>query len=196
MRIPVETQPASQIPSHGVAGKWLELLKEVAPDITRALVLGDPDTVSMSGQMPAIEAATSTLSVQLVAAKVHGTPDIEHAIGSFANPLGGLVVLPSNASVTNRQAIIAAAARHSLPGVYPYHVFAADGGLIAYGPDVNERWIQAASYVDRILRGERPGDLSIQEPTKLQLVINLKTAKALRLTVPPALLARADEVIE
>jgi putative ABC transport system substrate-binding protein len=178
-------------------GKKLEMLKEVAPQITRAAVLFNPEQIPQAGMLRAVEAVAPSVGVQFTAAAVRDAADIERAIDQFARePSGGLVVLPSGATIVHRDLIIALAARYRLPAVYQYRQFVADGGLMSYGNDLADQYRQAASYVDRILRGEKPGDLPVQAPTKFELVINLKTAKALGIEIPPTLLARADEVIE
>ena len=177
--------------------KSLELLKEVAPHLTRVAVILNPDQAPQAEMLRAIEAAAASFRVALTAAGARNAAEIEHALDQFARaPNGGLIVLPNPISIGNRKLIIAMAARHRLPAAYAFRFFVADGGLISYGVDVIEEYRQAASYVDRILRGEKPANLPVQQPTKFQLVINLKTGKALGLDVPPSLLGRADEVIE
>jgi ABC-type uncharacterized transport system substrate-binding protein len=178
-------------------GKKLEILKEVAPRVTRVAVLLNPEQIPQAGMWRAIEDVAPTFRVQLTAAAVRDPAEIERAIDIFARESnGGLIVLPSGLTIVQRGLIIALAARHRLPAVYQYRQFVTDGGLMSYGNDLADQYRQAASYVDRILRGEKPGDLPVQQPTKFELVINLRTAKALGLTVPPTLLDRADEVIE
>ncbi len=178
-------------------GKKLEMLKEVAPRITRVAVLFNPEQIPQAGMLRAVEAVAPSVGVQLAAAAVRDAAEIEHAIDQFARePGGGLVVLPSGATIVHRDLIIALAARHRLPAVYQYRLFVTEGGLMSYGNDLADQYRQAASYVDRILHGEKPGDLPVQAPTKFELVINLKTARALGLTVPPDVLAIADELIE
>lgn len=178
-------------------GKKLEILKEVAPRVTRVAVLLNPEQIPQAGMWRAIEDVAPTFRVQLTAAAVRDPAEIERAIDIFARESnGGLIVLPSGLTIVHRGLIIALAARHRLPAVYQYRQFVTDGGLMSYGNDLADQYRQAASYVDRILRGEKPGDLPVQQPTKFELVINLRTAKALGLTVPPTLLDRADEVIE
>jgi putative ABC transport system substrate-binding protein len=177
--------------------KKLEILKEVAPRVTRVAVLLNPEQIPQAGMWRAIEDVAPTFRVQLTAAAVRDPAEIERAIDIFARESnGGLIVLPSGLTIVHRGLIIALAARHRLPAVYQYRQFVTDGGLMSYGNDLADQYRQAASYVDRILRGEKPGDLPVQQPTKFELVINLRTAKALGLTVPPTLLDRADEVIE
>jgi len=179
-----------------IASKWLELLKLVAPNISRAAYLFNPDTAPLF-YARAVETAAPVLSVKPSAAAVHNADEMERAIEQFARASdGALLVLPDLFTATNRRSIVALAARHRLPAVYPARYFAASGGLMSYGIELLETYRQAASYVDRILEGERPNDLPVQQPTKFEFVINLKTAKALGLTLPPQLLASADEVIE
>jgi putative ABC transport system substrate-binding protein len=179
-----------------IASKWLELLKLVAPNISRAAYLFNPDTAPLF-YARAVETAAPVLSVKPSAAAVHNADEMERAIEQFARASdGALLVLPDLFTATNRRSIVALAARHRLPAVYPARYFAASGGLMSYGIELLETYRQAASYVDRILKGERPNDLPVQQPTKFEFVINLKTAKALGLTLPPQLLASADEVIE
>jgi putative ABC transport system substrate-binding protein len=178
-------------------GKKLEMLKEVAPQITRVAVLFNPEQIPQSGMLHAVETVAPFLGVQPTAAAVRDAAAIERAIDLFARePNGGLVVLPSGPTIVHRGLIIALAARHRLPAVYQYRQFVTAGGLMSYGNDLADQYRQAASYVDRILRGEKPGDLPVQAATKFELIINLKTAKALGLTVPRAILARTDELIE
>jgi len=182
---------------YGMSGKWLELLKEIAPGVTRAAVLRDPAIASGIGQFGAVQAVAPSLGVELSPIDVRAAPEIERALTAFAGiENGGLVVTGSPSSTLHRELIIALAARHKLPAVYWQRFNRATGGLVSYGPDLLDQYRRAAGYVDRILKGEKPADLPVQAPTKYELVINLKTAKALGLTVPPALLARADEVIE
>jgi putative tryptophan/tyrosine transport system substrate-binding protein len=182
---------------YGISGKWLELLKQIAPDVMRVAVLRDPSVPGAIGQLGAIQAVAPSLRVESSPIDVRNTDEIERAFAEFAHmPNGGLIVLPNGLSIVHRELIIGLAARHRLPAVYPFRAFAVDGGLIAYGPDYVDQLRRAAGYVDRILKGEKPADLPVQAPTKYELVINLKTAKALGLDVPPTLLARADEVIE
>jgi putative ABC transport system substrate-binding protein len=182
---------------YGTSGKWLELLKEIAPGVTRAAVLRDPAIASGIGSLAAIQGVAPTSGVELHPVGVRDADEIERAITAFARSSnGGLIVLASPLSIVHRDLIIALAARHRLPAVYPLRFFVTSGGLISYGPDTIDPYRRAAGYVDRILRGERPADLPVQAPTKYELVINLKTAKALDLQVPATLLARADEAIE
>ena len=178
------------------AGKWLELLKRLAPNITRVAYLFNPNTAPLL-YAKAVETAAPLLSVKSIPAAVHNAVEIERALEQVARESdSALLVLPDLFNATNRQSIIALAARHRLPAVYPFRYFVTSGGLMSYGTELLDTYRQAASYVDRILKGERPSDLPVQQPTKFELVINLKTAKALGLDVPPSLLARADEVIE
>jgi putative ABC transport system substrate-binding protein len=185
------------LPEYGTTVKWLELLKEIAPGVTRVAVVRDPALVSGTGQLAAIQAVAPSFSVELNPVDARDPTEMERAIVAFARSAnGGLIVTASPASVTHRKLIIALAARHRLPAVYAFRFMAADGGLISYGPNSIDPYRRAATYVDRILKGEKPGDLPVQAPTKYELVIHLKTAKAMGLTVPDSLLARADEVIE
>jgi len=180
-----------------VGGKWLELLKDAAPGRSRVAVLHDPDNPSQVAYLQGLEAAAPTFGVQLTRADVRNAADIERAINDFAQqPNGALVVAPTAVTILHRDLIIALAAQHRLPAVYPYRYFADNGGFISYGVDLAEQYRQAAGYVDRILRGAKPGDLPIQLSSKFELVVNLKTAKALGLTIPEPFLQRADEVIE
>ena len=178
-------------------GKWLELLKEIAPGVKRVAFLRNPAIAAGAGQFAAIQASAPSLGVEVRPINVRDAGEIERAITAFAQPSnGGLIVAAGAAAFFHRDVIIKLAARHRLPALYSDHAFVTDGGLIAYGPDRVDQFRRAADYVDRILKGEKPADLPVQAPTKYDLTINLKTAKALGLTVPPSLLARADEVIE
>jgi putative ABC transport system substrate-binding protein len=181
-----------------LSGKWLELLKEIAPDVTRAAVLRDPTMGTGTSQLAAIQALAPTLSVEVSPVNARGEAgQIERAITSFARiPNGGLIATAGAGPSLNRDLIVTLAARHKLPAVYFERNFVDAGGLVSYGTDQIDQYRRAASYVDRILKGEKPADLPVQAPIKFELVINLKTAKALGLEVPPSLLARADEVIE
>jgi putative ABC transport system substrate-binding protein len=182
---------------YGMSGKWLELLKQIAPTVTRAAVLRDPTIVSGIGQFAAVQAVAPSLGVDLNAVDVRDADEIERAVTAFARSSNSGLIVTANALATrHRDLIIALAARHKLPAVYSARYFAAAGGLISYGPDFVEQYRQAAGYVDRILKGEKPAEMPVQAPTKYEIVINLKTAKSLGLTVPPSLLARADEMIE
>ena len=182
-----------------MAAKWLEVLKEIAPQVQRAVLLFNPQTapyVAQYYQRP-FEAAAPSFGVQATAAVVHRTGEIEAAIADMVRePGGGLVVPPDNFSYVHRELIFALAARHRLPAVYPFRFMAREGGLISYGVDLGETFPRAAEYIDRILKGTKPADLPVQAPTKFELAINVKTARALGLDVSPTLLARADEVIE
>jgi putative ABC transport system substrate-binding protein len=180
-----------------MGGKWLELLKEIAPGVTRAAVLRDTASTVAVGQLGAIQAAAAALGVELSPLGMRDAGEVERSISTFARSAnGGLIVAASTLAFVHRDSIITLAARYKLPAVYFARNFVAGGGLIAYGPNQIEPCRRAASYVDRILKGEKPADLPVQAPTKYELVINLKTAKALGLTVPDSVLARADEVIE
>jgi putative tryptophan/tyrosine transport system substrate-binding protein len=182
---------------YSISGKWLQLLKEIAPRMTRAAVIRDPALTAGGGQLGVIQAVAPSVGVEVTPVNVRDAGEIERAITAFARlPNGGLVVTGSTLAGVHRHLIIALAARYRLPAVYSLRYLVADGGLISYGPDQIDQYRQAAGYVDRILKGEKPADLPVQTPTKYELVINLKTAKALGLDVPPTLLARADEVIE
>jgi ABC-type uncharacterized transport system substrate-binding protein len=182
---------------YGLSGKWLELLKQVAPGVTRAAVLRDPTIASGIGQFAAIQAVAPSLGVELSPIDARDGPEIERAVTAFARSgNSGLIVTPSAAANLHRDLIATLAARHRLPAVYGGRPYVVAGGLISYGPDLIDQYRRAAGYVDRILKGDNPADLPVQAPTKYELVINLKTAKALGLTVPDSLLARADEVIE
>jgi len=182
---------------YGLSGKWLEVLKEIAPGVTRAAVIRDPALASGPGQFAAIQSIAPSLGVEVSPVNVRDAGEIERAITAFAHsPNGGLIVTGSALVGIHRHLIIALAARHKLPAVYVERTYVAAGGLISYGSDFLDQYRRAASYVDRILKGEKPADLPVQAPTKYELVINLKTAKALGLDVPATLLARADEVIE
>jgi len=181
----------------GMGGKWLEVLKEMAPRVTRAAVLRDPVITAGMGYLAAIHALAPSIGVQVTPVDVRQTSDIERAVAAFARtPNSGLIVTADPAAIVHREAIIALAARHRLPAVYPYRFFVISGGLISYGLDNIEQYRLAAGYVDRILKGEKPGDLPVQQSSRLETVLNLKIAKTLGLTVPLTLRARADEVIE
>jgi putative ABC transport system substrate-binding protein len=181
---------------YSLRGKWMELLKEIAPSVTRAAVLREPGAAGI-GQWAIIQSVAQSLGVELKPIMLTNAGDIERAVATFARePNGGMIVVVSAASLNHRELIVGLAARHRLPTVYAYRVFVTGGGLITYGPDIVRQYRRAAGYVDRILKGEKPGNLPVQAPTEHALVINVKTAKALGLDVPEALLARADEVIE
>jgi putative tryptophan/tyrosine transport system substrate-binding protein len=182
---------------YGLSGKWLELLKEIAPRTTRAAVLRDPGVSSGIGQYAIIQAAAPSLGVELHPIDMRDPGETERAVAAFAHfPNGGLIVAGAPTVPVHRQLIITLAARHQLPAVYPLPYLTHSGGLIAYGPNIVDSYRRAASYVDRILKGEKPADLPVQAPTKYELTINLKTARALGLDVPATLLARANEVID
>jgi ABC-type uncharacterized transport system substrate-binding protein len=181
----------------GMSAKWLELLKQLAPGVTRVGVLRDSTTTGGVGQFAAIQGVAPSFGVELTPLDVRDAPEIERAVTAFARePNGGLIVTLSGLAISHRELIVTLAARHRLPAVYTYRPFVTGGGLISYGPHIIDQYRRAAGYVDRILKGEKPADLPVQAPTRYELVINLKTAKALGLDVPPMLLARADEVIE
>ena len=182
---------------YSIAAKWLELLKEIAPHVTRAAILRESSTATGPGQFGVIQAAALSLGVELRVVDTRDAGEIERAITAFAQSAnGGLIVTGSSGALFHRGLIVALAAGHRLPAVYYASYFVTGGGLISYGPDFPDQFGRAAAYVDRILKGEKPADLPVQAPTKYDLVINLKTAKALGLEVPDSLLARADEVIE
>jgi len=182
---------------YSMSGKWLELLKEIAPSVTRVAVLRDPAVASGTGQFGAVQIVAPSLGVGLSPVDVRDASEIERAIAAFASGLnGGLIVTGSALANVHRNLIVTLAARHKLPAIYPARQYVTAGGLISYGPDLFDQYRKAAGYVDRILKGEKPADLPVQAPTKYDLVINLKTAKALGLAMPPAVLGRADEVIE
>jgi putative ABC transport system substrate-binding protein len=182
---------------YGVGAKWLELLQQIAPAVTRAAVIRDPAITSGIGQWGAIQAVAPSVGMVVSPVNIHDAAEAERSIAAFARTAnGGLIVTGSGFAVVHRDLIVALAARHKLPAVYYERLFVTAGGLISYGPDYLDQHRRAAGYVDRILKGERPADLPVQAPTKFELVINLKAAKALGLEVPTTLLARADEVIE
>jgi putative ABC transport system substrate-binding protein len=182
---------------YSVGAKWLELLKAVAPSVTRVAVLRDAFITAGTGQFGAIQSAAPSVGVEVSPVNVRDAGEIERAVAAFArSSSGGLIVTGSALAVVHRDLIIALAARHKLPAIYFERNFVASGGLVSYGPDYLDQFRRAASYVDRILKGEKPADLPVQAPTKYKLVINLKTAKAAGLTMPSTLLATADEVIE
>ena len=182
---------------YNLVGKLLELLKQIAPTVTRVAVLRDAATASGTGQFAAIQAVAPSFNVDVVPVNMRDAADLERTIGAFArSPNGGVIVTGSGLSILHRDLIITLAARHRLPAIYYEKFFVSAGGLISYGSDRIELYRLAAGYVDRILRGEKPANLPVQAPTKFELVINLKTAKALGLTVPPSLLGSANEVIE
>jgi len=180
-----------------LSAKWLELLKQIAPGVTRAAVLRDAAISVGIGQFAVIQSVAPSVGIDVSPINVHNADEIERAVTAFARTAnGGMVVTAGGSTTAHRKLIIGLAARHKLPTVYYRRLYIADGGLISYGPDYIDQYRRAAGYVDRILRGEKPADLPVQAPNKYELVINLKTAKALDLPIPPAVLARADEVIE
>ena len=180
-----------------MGGKWLGVLKEAAPNLNRVAVLYGSDSAASVAAVHATEAVAPSLGFTVTAVDVHDGGEIEGAVAKFADqPDGGLIVVPHPRTVANRASIIILAARHRLPAIYPFRYFATEGGLMSYGADQIDQWRGAAVYVDRILRGEKPGELPVQAPTKYELVVNLRTAKALGLNIPPAFPLRADEVIE
>jgi putative ABC transport system substrate-binding protein len=181
---------------YSMSGKWVELLKEISPHVTRAAVLRDPTSAAGIGQFAAIQAVAQSHGIELTPVAVLDGAELERVVTTFAGLPNGSMVVTAGATGFHRDVFIALAARLKLPAVYPFRYYTSDGGLISYGPDTRDPVRRAASYVDRILKGEKPADLPVQAPTKYQLVINLKTAKALGLDVPAQLLARADEVIE
>jgi putative ABC transport system substrate-binding protein len=182
---------------YSIAGKWLGLLKEIAPNVTRAAVIRDAALTAGGGQLGVIQAMAPSMGAEVTPVNVRDAGEIERAITTFARSTnGGLIVTGSTLAGVHRDLIVTLAARHKLPAVYYARYFVAGGGLLSYGPDFVDQYRQAASYVDRILKGEKPADLPVQAPTKYELVINLRAAKALGLAVPDSLLARADEVIE
>jgi putative ABC transport system substrate-binding protein len=182
---------------YGLSGKWLELLKEIAPSLTRVIVLWDPAITAGIGQFTIIQSVATSAGIDVRPVNLRDAGEIERAISAFARSQnGGLIVTTSALSTVHRDLIIALAARHKLPAVYFQRFFVTAGGLISYGANFIDQYRRAASYVDRILKGEKPADLPVQAPAKYELVVNLKTAKALGLTIPSSVLARADEVIE
>ena len=182
---------------YSLSGKWLELLKQIAPGVTRAAVLRDPTVTAGIGQFAVIQAVAPSVGVEVSPIDTNNAAEIERAVSDFARePNGGLIVTAGASVITQRELIVSIAARHKLPAVYFTRDNVSIGGLISYGADFTDMYRRAASYVDRILKGEKPADMPVQAPTKYDLVINLKTAKALGLTIPPTLLSRADEVIE
>jgi putative ABC transport system substrate-binding protein len=182
---------------YSLSGKWLELLKQIAPGVTRAAVLWDPALTAGIGQFAVIQSVAPSLGVEVRTVNVRDAPEIDRSVAAFARSSnGGLIVTTSALAGVHRDLIITLAARHKLPAVYFSRYFVTSGGLISYGVDQLDQHRRAASYVDRILKGEKPADLPVQNPTKYELAINRKTAKALGIEVPPMLLARADEVIE
>jgi len=182
---------------YGMGGKWLEWLKEIAPNVTRVAVLRDPASPSQTAQFGAIRAMAPSVSVEVIPINVRDASEIERAVADFARSgNGGLIPTSSAVALRYRDLIITLAARHKLPAIYWERFFVTSGGLMSYGPDLIDNYRRAAGYVDRILKGEKPADLPVQTPTKYEMIINLKTAKALGLSVPPILQQRADELIE
>jgi putative ABC transport system substrate-binding protein len=182
---------------YGMSAKWLELLKQIAPRVTRVAVMRDPSLTSGTAMLAAIQAVAPSFGVELSPVDVRDVSEIERAVTAFARGSNdGLIVVGNPTANAHRELIITLAAKHRLPAIYPYRYYIASGGLISYGPDSIDQYRHAAGYVDRILKGEKPADLPVQAPTKYELVLNLKTAKALGLDVPPTLLAQADEVVE
>jgi ABC-type uncharacterized transport system substrate-binding protein len=182
---------------YGISAKWLELLKQIVPRTTRAAVLRDPTIIASISQFAAIQSVAPSLGVELTPIDTRNAGDIERAVIAFARePNAGLIVVTGTSAIIHRELIISLATRHRLPAVYPFRYYVTGGGLMSYGPDVIDFYRRAATYVDRILKGEKPADLPVQAPTKYELAINLKTARALGLDIPATVLARADEVIE
>jgi putative ABC transport system substrate-binding protein len=180
-----------------LGGKWLELLSEMAPGLKRAAIMFNPDTAPVSAYMPSFETAARSFKLVSTTAAVHSEVEIETAIVALGRePGGGLVIMPDTFMVAHRAPIISAAARNNVPAVYYRSAFARDGGLLSYGPDRADPFCRAATYVDRILRGAKPAELPVQFPTKFEMILNLKTAKALGLAIPPSIQLRADEMIE
>ena len=181
----------------GLSAKWLSLLREIAPGVTRVAVLRDPSTAAGIGQLGAIQAVAPSLGIELNPFDVRDEPALERAIAEFARkPSGGVIVTASPSAQVNRQQVTTLMARHRLPAVYPFRYYVTSGGLISYGPNQDVGFAPAAGYVDRIFKGEKPADLPVQAPDKYELVINLNTAKALGVAMPPSVLGRADDVIE
>ena len=181
---------------YSMSGKWAELLKQIAPNVTRALVLRDPASAAGIGQFAAVRSVAQSLGVEITPVDVRDTDEIERNVAAFARSGNGGMIVTAGGTGARRKLIISLAARHKLPSVYPYRYYAVDGGLVTYGPNTLDPVRRAARYVDRILKGEKPADMPVQAPTKYELIINLKTATALGLTIPQPLLATADEVIE
>ena len=182
---------------YGMVGKWLEVLRQVAPRTSRALMIQNPVNFGWPGYSRVLDTVAPSFGIQPFLGAIRSAPDIEKAIATFSHePDGGMIVLPDTTTGVHRKLIIELAERHRVPAVYPFRFFVVDGGLLSYGLSVPDAFRGAASYVDRVLRGEHPSNLPVQAPTKFEMVINLRTAKQLGLAIPPTLLARADEVIE
>ena len=181
---------------YSMSGKWAELLKHIAPNVTRALVLRDPTSAAGIGQFAAVRSVAQSLGVELTPVNVRDSDEIERNVATFARSGNGGMIVTSGGTGARRELIIGLASRHKLPTVYPYRYYAVDGGLLTYGPNTLDPIRRAAGYVDRILKGEKPANMPVQSPTKYELIVNLKTARTLGLTMPELLLATADEVIE
>jgi putative ABC transport system substrate-binding protein len=181
---------------YSMSGKWAELLKHIAPNVTRALVLRDPTSAAGIGQFAAVRSVAQSLGVELTPVNVRDSDEIERNVAAFARSGNGGMIVTSGGTGARRELIISLASRHKLPTVYPYRYYAVDGGLVTYGPNTLDPVRRAAGYVDRILKGEKPANMPVQSPTKYELIVNLKTARTLGLTIPESLLATADEVIE
>jgi ABC-type uncharacterized transport system substrate-binding protein len=181
---------------YSMSGKWAELLKQIAPSLTRALVLRDPTSAAGIGQFAAVRSVAQSLGVELTPVNVREADELERNVAAFARSGSGGMIVTAGGTGPRRKLIVELADRHKLPSIYPYRYYAVDGGLVTYGPNTLDPVRRAADYVDRILKGEKPGDMPVQAPTKYELIINLKTAKMLALTIPQSLLATADEVIE
>ena len=181
---------------YSMSGKWAELLKQIAPNANRALIFRDPTSAAGIGQFAAVRSVAQSIGVELSPVNVRDNDEIERTVVAFTRSGKGGVIVTTGGAAARRKLIISLAARYKLPAIYPYRYYVVDGGLISYGPNTHDPVRRAAGYVDRILKGEKPADMPVQAPTKFELVINLKTAKALGLTIPQSLLATADEVIE
>jgi putative ABC transport system substrate-binding protein len=182
---------------YGIGAKWLELLKEIGPDVRRVAVLRDPAIAAGTGQFGAIQSVAPSMGVELTPVGLRDAGEIERAVSEFARSSnGGLIVTAAPLALVHRDLIVSLATRYKLCAVYNLRAWVTSGGLVSYGPDIGDQYRRASAYIDRILKGEKPADLPVQAPTKYELVINMKTAKALGITIPNAVLARADEVIE
>jgi len=181
---------------YGMSGKWAELLKQVAPNVSRALMLRDPTSAAGIGQFAAVRSVAQSIAIELTPVDVRDNDEIERRVAAFARTGNGGMIVTSGGTGARRGVIVSLAARYNLPTIYPYRYYAVDGGLITYGPSTLDPIRRAAGYVDRIFRGEKPADMPVQAPTKYELVINLKTARTLGITIPQSLLATADELIE